>query len=118
LLAGNAGLYVILDLIKLLEVQEWNAGGKKWDECVGEAHSLCCYFAPKLTNNHDVLTIHGAWLEEHASSTGEVDELVVLGQQQRFACRLVARRVPLEVWQTRVEKARLEAFKTSGSFRG
>lgn len=52
----------------------------------------------------------GAWLEACASS-GEVDELIVLGKHQRLTCRLVARRVPLDVWQTRVEKARLEARK-------
>jgi hypothetical protein len=53
----------------------------------------------------------GAWLLDHVSSTGEVDERIILGKQQRLACRLVARRVPDDVLQGRIKNARLEASK-------
>ena len=64
LLAGDAGLYVIFNFIKLLEVQEWNVGSEQGQEYVGEAHALCCYFAPKLTNNHEIIATSGSQTKE------------------------------------------------------
>jgi hypothetical protein len=61
LLTGDRGLQDVFVLVELLEFQVRNPGGEKWDDCVGDSHSLSdrrlVRLAPKVANNHKSVAI-------------------------------------------------------------
>jgi Transposase DDE domain len=51
------------------------------------------------------------WLRKKAGDSGQVDALILLGKAEKIPCRLIAVRVPDEVYEGRVKEAYKEAGK-------